>query len=231
MCKIKKKYCKMYNPSSKNNYQSVIDKNLHEFIANNNFQHMKHLLIYKGANVNSKYNDLLPLQLVILKKAYDVLVQLLKVHQANVNVRCSNYSNSTVMHFVCMLNDGVALGILLNHGDKNYGTIDDQGKTPLHYCAEYGSSVTCAILLQIPDINVNAIDLNGNTALHYACSNSKRQIIQLILMHRNCDIHLRNNVNKHAMECAAESEFAIEILHFFINLIMSRPKFNWELKN
>lgn len=98
--------------------------------------------------------------------------------------------------------------LLENGADIHAQTLD--GWHPLHSAARWNQADVVALLLQYK-ANVNAQTNSGQTALHIASSDKEcRECLEVLLMDRNVDINLSNNLGETAYDiCQRTSDNCI----------------------
>jgi ankyrin repeat protein len=81
--------------------------------------------------------------------------------------------------------------------------------TPLHLACIRGY-IECARMLISAGGNIDAIDSDGNTPCHFASQNGHENLLKLLL-HKDPDLGVENNIGMSAPEMATEPE----IIHIF----------------
>ncbi|KAF7990960.1 hypothetical protein HCN44_000765 [Aphidius gifuensis] len=113
------------------------NNNLLEIFCINDKSDYVDLLLKYGADPN-KINDhykLAPIHFSVEKKHHNVIINLLKYSNVNINLMTSDKSRRTSLHIAVEKNDYQSVEILLSHSaDPNIPDI--YGSTPLHYAAE-----------------------------------------------------------------------------------------------
>jgi len=134
-----------------------------------------------------------------------------------------------VLSFAAASGNGYIVNLLLEHGDvnpdsldDNPDSLDDDGRTPLSFAAEEGMQNVVRILLEHGDVDPNSSDDGGRTPLSYAAAaEGALGVVRLLLKRGDVDPDLLDNDGRTPLSFAAA-----EKAQSIVNLLLKHEDVN-----
>jgi len=96
--------------------------------------------------------------------------------------------------------------LLLQQGNVNPDSSDENGRTPLSYAAQSGYEGVVKLLLERGGVDPDSLDEDGRTPLSHAAENKREGVVRLLLQREDVDPNLLDETNRTPLMYATESD-------------------------
>ena len=191
------------------------------------------LLLENGANPNIQdyEHEITPIIYAITLKDINILNLLLKY---NADINMQDYYGNTPLHYV-ILEDNIELFDYLMKLNVNVNIYNIESKLPLHLVFEkYGKNTEYYISKLLEKSDINLQNNIGNTVMHLLVALNIWDKYKDILIKKNMDIYLKNNMGKIVLSYVSD-KYKSKFIDIVINSFIYRLKneniewaLNWE---